>query len=407
MAVVLGIIVGCIALIYNKFLDYIILKIVIFNKIQSFPVQLISIFLPALGGLIVGFFIKYGSITAKGHGIPAILASIKSRERHLTYKDLLTEGLASAVTISSGGSAGRIGPIVEIGAGIGDLIGYKFNYSLYDYQTLLGCGAAAGVAGLFHAPLGGIMFATEILFSKIEKNRLIMLTISAISADMIIMLNSDSLFLPKINLNIPDLRFGIISVLIGISAAVPGILFTSSLKISESIFSKMKFAEILKPAAGGLAVGIIAFFIPDIMGSGTRVIVNLYENPNYLITTLILITLFKIIATSLTLGSGGSGGIFAPSLFIGLTYGLLLGNLANIICPFLNISLQLYALIGMSAVLSAVIRAPLTATFIIAEFTHNYAVIIPLLIASLAAERFANLSGVKSVYSPEYFKRLY
>lgn len=407
IAVFLGLIVGCIALLYNKFLDYIIIKILYLNNIQSLTFRIISIFLPALGGLIVGYLIKYGSITAKGHGIPAILASIKSRERRLTYKDLLTEGFASAVTISSGGSAGRIGPIVEIGAGIGDLIGYKLNYTLYDYQTLLGCGAAAGVAGLFHAPLGGIMFATEILFNKIEKNRLIMLTISAISADMIIMLNSGSLFLPQLNFNTPDIRFGFIAVFIGVFAAIPGVLFTGSLKLSEGFFSKLKFADAFKPAAGGLAVGITALFIPDILGSGSRVIVQLYKNPSYLIKGLILLMLFKIIATALTLGSGGSGGIFSPALLIGLTYGLLVGKIINIIFPSVSISLQLYALVGMASVLSAVIRAPLTSAFIIAEFTHNYAVILPLLAAALAAERSASLSGIKSAYSPEYFKRFY
>ncbi|RCW51497.1 MULTISPECIES: chloride channel protein [unclassified Halanaerobium] len=407
IAVILGFIVGCIALIYNKFLDYIIIKILYLNNLQSLTFRIISIFFPALGGLIVGYMIKYGSITAKGHGIPAILASIKSRERHLTYKDLLTEGFASAVTISSGGSAGRIGPIVEIGAGIGDLIGFKLNYTLYDYQTLLGCGAAAGVAGLFHAPLGGIMFATEILFNKIEKNRLIMLTISAVSADMIIILNSDSLFLPKLNFNIPDIRFGFISIFIGLFAAIPGVLFICSLKLSEELFSKLKFKDILKPAAGGLAVGITAFFIPDILGSGSQIIVQLYKHPNYLMRGLILVMVFKIIATALTLGSGGSGGIFSPSLLIGLTYGLLIEKIINIIFPFLCISIQLYALVGMAAVLSAVIRAPLTSAFIIAEFTHNYALILPLLIAALTAERSANLSGLKSAYSPEYFKRFY
>lgn len=407
IAVILGFIVGCIALIYNKFLDYIIIKILYLNNLQSLTFRIISIFFPALGGLIVGYMIKYGSITAKGHGIPAILASIKSRERHLTYKDLLTEGFASAVTISSGGSAGRIGPIVEIGAGIGDLIGFKLNYTLYDYQTLLGCGAAAGVAGLFHAPLGGIMFATEILFNKIEKNRLIMLTISAVSADMIIILNSDSLFLPELNFNIPDIRFGFISIFIGLFAAIPGVLFICSLKLSEELFSKLKFKDILKPAAGGLAVGITAFFIPDILGSGSQIIVQLYKHPNYLMRGLILVMVFKIIATALTLGSGGSGGIFSPSLLIGLTYGLLIEKIINIIFPFLCISIQLYALVGMAAVLSAVIRAPLTSAFIIAEFTHNYALILPLLIAALTAERSANLSGLKSAYSPEYFKRFY
>ncbi|MFN2341711.1 MAG: chloride channel protein, partial [Halanaerobium sp.] len=184
LAFSIGIIVGLIALLYNNILDYFTISLIDFGMKLTIYNRLIYLLMPAIGGLMVGFIIKYGSMSAKGHGIPAILSSIESKERHLSYRDLLTEGFASAITISTGGSGGRIGPIVEIGAGIGDLIAYKLDLELFDYQTFLGCGAAAGIAGLFHAPLGGIMFVTEILFNKLEKDRLIMVAISAISADM-------------------------------------------------------------------------------------------------------------------------------------------------------------------------------------------------------------------------------
>ncbi len=345
-------------------------------------------------------------MSARGHGIPAILASIESKERHLTYRDLLTEGFASAITISTGGSGGRIGPIVEIGAGMGDLIAYKLDLDLFDYQTFLGCGAAAGIAGLFHAPLGGIMFVTEILFNKLEKDRLIMVAISAISADMVIRWSGKDLFLADLNLGQVGSAYNfLIAALIGIIAAFFGVVFIYTLRKLSQIFDDLKINIIFKPALGGLLLGIIAFKLPEIMGSGNRIIISLFNQIEFNLGFLFLLLIFKIIATALTLGSGGSGGIFSPSLFIGSLAGIITGILVKQFLPFLSGTPSLYALIGMAAAISAVIRAPLTATFIILEFTHNYSLTIPLLIASLIAERAASMSGLKSAYSPDYFER--
>ena len=407
LASLIGIVVGSIALVYNNILDYFTFFFFFINMELSLFNRFSFLLLPAFGGLLVGLVIKYGSLSAKGHGIPAILSSIESKERHLSYRDLLTEGFASAITISSGGSAGRIGPIVEIGAGIGDLIGYKLDLDLFDYQTLLGCGAAAGIAGLFHAPLGGIMFVTEILFNKVEKNRLIMLTISAISADMIIRWSGRELFLADLNLGqVGNANNFIVAILIALVGALFGVLFIYTLRFLSKKFDDLKINIILKPALGGLLMGLIAFRIPEIMGSGNRIIVSIFNQAEHNLVFLFLLVILKILATALTLGSGGSGGIFSPSLFIGSLSGIIIGFLFHNIFPFLTGSPSLYALIGMAAVISTVIRAPLTATFIILEFTHNYTLTIPLLIASLIAERTASLSGLKSAYSPDYFERL-
>ncbi|RAK11195.1 CIC family chloride channel protein [Halanaerobium saccharolyticum] len=407
IAVSLGLIVGLIALIYNNLLDFSTFFLIGIGGELTINNRLIFLFLPALGGLVVGFIIKYGSMTAKGHGIPAILTSIESKERHLTYRDLLTEGFASAITISSGGSGGRIGPIVEIGAGIGDLIAYKLNLELFDYQTFLGCGAAAGIAGLFHAPLGGIMFVSEILFNKVEKNRLLLVAVSAISADMVVRWSGKKLFLPDLNLGQVGSAYNFLTAaVIGIFAAFFAVAFVYTLRKLSNLFDNLKVNIVFKPALGGLLLGMIAFQLPEIMGSGNRIIVSLFNQTEFNLGFLFLLLIFKIIATSVTLGSGGSGGIFSPSLFIGSLTGIIIGTLFYQYFPFSSGSASLYALIGMAAVISAVIRAPLTATFIILEFTHNYSLTIPLLIAALIAERIASMSGLKSAYSPEYFERL-
>lgn len=403
----IGIIVGFIALIYNNILDYFTFSLIDFGMELTFLNRLSFLLLPAFGGLAVGFIIKYGSMTAKGHGIPAILSSIQTKKRNLTYRDLLTEGFASAITISTGGSGGRIGPIVKIGAGIGDLIAYKLDLVLFDYQTFLGCGAAAGIAGLFHAPLGGIMFVTEILFNKIDKNRLMMAAISAISADMVVRWSGKELFLAHLELAQVGHAYNFITAaVIGLCAAFFAVIFIYTLRKLSNIFDKLKLNIILKPALGGLMLGMIAFKVPEIVGSGNRIIVSLLNQSEYDLSFLFILLIFKIIATSLTLGSGGSGGIFTPSLFIGSLTGIIIGTLSHQLLPFLTGSTALYALIGMAAVISAVIRAPLTATFIILGFTHNFNLVIPLLIASLIAERTASLTGLKSAYSPDYFERL-
>lgn len=407
LALAIGIIVGFIALFYNNILNFFTFSLIGGGQELTIYNRLSFIILPAIGGLIVGFIIKYGSMTAKGHGIPAILASIETKERRLTYRDLLTEGFASAVTISTGGSGGRIGPIVEIGAGIGDLIAYKLNFELFDYQTFLGCGAAAGIAGLFHAPLGGIMFVIEILFNKIEKNRLIMVAVSAIAAEMVIRWSGQDLFLGDLELlQVGNFYNIIIAIFIGIFAAGFAIIFIYSLRFVSDFFDKLKLDIIFKPALGGLLLGLIAFQLPQIMGSGNRIVFSLFKQDSFNLSFLFLLLIFKIIATALTLGSGGSGGIFSPSLFIGSLTGIIIGNLFYQFLPFAASSPALYALIGMAAVISGVIRAPLTATFIILEFTHNYNLILVLLIAALISDQLVSLSGLKSVYSPVYFERL-
>jgi CIC family chloride channel protein len=408
IALILGLLVGMIALLYNNFLNFITSLLLKIDLNSSAGLRTGFIFLPALGGLLVGIVIKYGSLSAKGHGIPAILASIESKERHLSYRDLLTEGFASAITIATGGSAGRIGPIIEIGSGLGDLIGYQLDLKLFDYQTMLGCGAAAGIAGLFHAPLAGIMFVTEVLFKQLEKDRLIMVTISAVAADMIIRLSGRDLFLANLNLNQPGNAVNfLLAIIIGIVAAGLGIIFIYSLKFMEKkINDYQKINSILKPALGGLIVGLIAFKLPQVLGSGNRIILDLFNSKSYNLYFLFVILFFKLVATVFTLASGGSGGIFSPALLMGSLTGLLVNQIFIIIFPTAANSAILAALIGMAAVLSAVIRAPLTASFVILEFTHNYSLIIPLLIASLIAEQVANSSGIKSVYSPTYFKRI-
>ncbi|MGM0437559.1 MAG: chloride channel protein, partial [Bacillota bacterium] len=178
-AILLGILVSLLAIIYAEFIN--LLENIMY---KSFLDSYLIIFIPALGGLLVGILLKYNALSARGHGIPAILQTIKTKKIHFSFKNLWIEGFASALTIGTGGSAGRIGPLVEIGAGMADLIDKKFDFPQDTYQVLLGCGAAAAITAVFNAPLGGIVFSMEILFRDLELKKITLVIISALSANL-------------------------------------------------------------------------------------------------------------------------------------------------------------------------------------------------------------------------------
>ncbi|WP_050748612.1 chloride channel protein [Halothermothrix orenii] len=361
--------------------------------------------LPAIGGFITSIIIYTGSKAAKGHGIPAILETIESNKYGLSSRDLLVEGLASAITIGSGGSAGRIGPVVEIGAGLGDIAGRKLNMPLGTYQTLLGCGAAAGIAAIFNAPLGGIMFAVEVLYTNLEIKRLSLIVISAISADAIVRNISgyNPIFdLPPFQLNHP-LEY-IFYIILGILLGIFSNLFIKGLYMVTNLFNNLKINYHLKPIIGGLFVGLTGFFIPRVLGTGIPVISKAFTK-SYLFNTLIILAILKIVATCLTLGSGGSGGIFAPGLLVGASTGLFCGGFLNTYLPGIVTSPESYGIVGMAAFISGIIRAPLTAVLIIFELTGNYSLILPLLLGAVLASNISKHICPESIYSPKLFYR--
>jgi len=397
---VIGVIVGVISLFYAYLINvfsYSLFLNHIFDKKYL-------IIIPALGGLLVGLLIKYGSLTAKGHGIPAILDSIKTKDVRLSARDLLVEGLASAITIGTGGSAGRFGPVVEIGAGIGDILAYNFNFTLNDYQTLLGSGAAAGIAAIFNAPLAGIMFVCEVLFKKIEFTRLSSIIISALTANMIVHVlygNKALFYFPQFTVN-NHLEY-LLYLILGLFVSIIAILFIKIFKHITNFFDNLKIPLILKPALGGLIVGIAVYFVPEVSGTGINVISNILKG-KYVLGTLIIITLLKVMITSITLGSGGSGGVFAPAIFIGTASGMMMGKIyQNIFTQIANPSS--YALVGMIAVFTAISHAPLTGILILLEMTRNYHLIVPILMVVITSSLVTKKSKIKSVYSPELFKR--
>lgn len=364
--------------------------------------------LPMIGGLLVAPLSHLYPAEAKGHGVPEVMASVALKNGVLKPRTIFLRALSSAITIGSGGSAGREGPIVQIGSAIGSVIGQTFRMHGDKVKILLGCGAAGGIAATFNAPIAGVFFSMEIIladFTAATVTPIILSSVIATAISRYLSGNTPTFLVPEYHIaNYMELvLYGILGVICGFVA----LLFMKTLYWTEDFFEeKVKIPNMLKPALGGLILGIIACFLPnhEIMGNGYPSISSALnaEIVWYLAFSLIFL---KIIGTSVTLGSGGSGGIFAPSLFIGSMTGLAFGSLVNTLFPAYTAESGTYALVGMGSVVAAATHAPLTNIFIIFELTNEYEIILPIMISCIIATSISKHFHHDSIYSLKLSRR--
>ncbi|MEA1958378.1 MAG: chloride channel protein [Chloroflexota bacterium] len=355
------------------------------------------IVLPLAGGLILGPIIYFFAREAKGEGPPEVMKAIAADKGRIRQRTAVVKIVASSICIGSGGSVGREGPIAQIGASIGSTIGQRFKLNDEWVKTLLLCGAAGGISATFNAPIAGAFFAFEVLQRKARMRNALFIIISSVAACLIanLVVYTDEhpapFSLMTYTLQSP---WEILSyMLLGIIAGVTAYGFMKFFYKCDSFINKVKFPSYLKPAAGGLIIGLIGYFYPDIFGVGYGVH---YGPGGELLTTggidhalmgqltlgtLLALFALKIIATSITLGSGGSGGIFAPSLFIGAMLGGAFGMISQELVPGITAPVGAYSLVGMGTFFGAAIGGPLTAIFIVFEITRDYAVILPIIAA--------------------------
>jgi CIC family chloride channel protein len=355
--------------------------------------------IPALGGLLVGPVVHFFAQEAKGHGVPEVMAAVAMRDGRIRGRVATAKAIASAICIGSGGSAGREGPIVQIGSAIGSATGQLFRISGNRLRILVGCGAAGGISAVFNAPIAGVMFAVEIILGDFGIRTLTPVVLSSVAASVTArsILGNRSVFeVAPYQLVSPweiPLYLGL-----GALAGLVAILFTRSLYFTEDRFESFRIPGYLKPALGGLALGGLAIISREIMADGyngiTRALSGGLDLP--LVTMLIFL---KIAATSLTLGSGNSGGIFAPSLFIGAMLGQAFGGVVNILFPEVTAPAGAYALVGMAAMVSGATHATITAILIIFEMTSDYRIILPLMAASVMATFVAHRLTPLSIYT--------
>ncbi|MHA1674761.1 MAG: chloride channel protein [Promethearchaeota archaeon] len=392
LAIVMGIIGGLFAVL----LRFLIVKItwffleflLAFITINVGGYNLGYIILPATGGLIVGIIINNYAHETKGSGIPVLLESITFRRASLSAKVGLFKTIVTAITIGSGGSAGREGPIALIGASFGSFFGKKLKLNPEDKRLLMACGLAAGIAGSFNAPIGGALFGLEILYQGITLFASIPVFLAAVIGVLIAgnLYGFEAIF--SIDVDISSIHpiefsfFIIVGILCGIIAYYHFVIY----RVMEKGFRHLKIPSYLKPALGGALVGIAIMFYPTygLFGSGFEGI-QLALDAQFSLWLLLILGLLKIFTIGSTIASGGSGGVFSPLLFIGCMFGGAMGILLEMVAPNIVSNPILYCILGAAAVFSASAQAPLNICLVLAEMTQHFDVFPPLLVTSITS----------------------
>jgi len=353
------------------------------------PQRLLVAFLPAIGGLlIIPLWVFFGK-DLKG-GFAGFLVKVNLQGAKLPLRPLFTRGLGAAVTLGTGGSAGQEGPIAVIGGTIGSQFGKLFKMSGDRLKVLVACGAAAGVAATFNAPIAGVFFATEIvLLSSFELASFTSIVIASAMATVVsraLLGNISELTAPPYFVN-SLWEFGLY-LLLGICIGVLSVGFIDLHFFIKDRIDAIRLPRLAKPVLGGLLVGLIGIALPEVFGNGYEFMETvLFGKPTLML--LAGLVLAKAVATSITLGSGLPGGMFAPCLFLGAVAGGAFGNLAVLIFPEAGLSPGAYALVGMGTFLSAATNAPMTAIFLLFEITDSYQVIIPIMLTCVIGTSIA------------------
>jgi len=364
-----------------------------------------KILAPAAGGLVVGVITYYFASEAKGHGVPEVMESVMLRGGRIRPRVVLAKLSASAACIASGGSVGREGPIIQIGSAIGSTLGQWLGIGQRRLRTLVGCGAAAGIAGTFNAPVAGALFAVEIILGDFGVSQFSPIVISSVAATVVsrhFLGDHPALTVPAYHLVQPYELFAY--AVLGLLAGLVALAFIRSLYGFEDLFDRMRLYGPLKPVIGGLMIGLIALWLPQVYGVGYEAI-GYALNGQVLWKLMLALVVVKILAVSITLGSGGSGGIFAPSLFIGAMLGGAVGTFVHSMWPNSTADPGAYALVGMGAVVAAGTHAPITAILIIFEMTADYKIMLPLMISCIIATLLTMRLERGSIYTMKLLRR--
>lgn len=344
--------------------------------------------IPAFGALLAGIISVKLAPDTKGHGTDSVIKCFHKENGNMKIRTPLVKIIATTLVIGSGGSAGREGPIAQIGAGFASFLGRRFKATIKERRIMLISGAGAGISALFGAPLGGAIFAIEVLYRNhdMESEALIPSLFSSIVAFSVF-----RTFFGEAHLfNIPAISFNTVYelvpyIILGISCFLVGVLYIKTFIRIKSEFENMKINEMLKPALGGFLVGALALFLPQILAGGYGYI-QMALDGSLSVKLMMLLIAGKIIATSLTIGSGGSGGVFAPSLFIGAMLGGSIGAIMQQIFPAEWISSSsAFVVAGMGGFFAGVARVPLSSLFMVSEMTKGYQLLVPMMFVSSIA----------------------
>ena len=346
----------------------------------------VLLFLPALGGIVSGWLVYTFAPEAEGHGTDAAIDAYHHKGGAIRSRIPIIKTIASTITLTTGGSGGREGPIAQIGAGFASFLATKFNLSARERRIMMAAGVGAGVGSIFRAPLAGALFAAEVLYRDpdFESEVIIPAGISSVVAYCIFCLvfGWGSLFdSPGFKFQNP-LELGPYIVLAGV-LVLTGVLYVKVFYGMIGVFHKLKVPNHIKPAIGGLFTGIIGFFLPYTLAFGYGMAQDAIFN-KVAISTLLLLAVGKIFTTSFSIGSGGSGGVFGPSIVIGGAMGGAVGKIFNILLPTVVTQPGAFVIVGMAGFFTAVSNTPISTIIFVSEMTNSYHLLLPsLLVCSL------------------------
>lgn len=373
---------------------------------------------PVVGILLTSLFVTYIVKDNISHGITRILYAISSKQSRLKGHNCWSSVMASAITIGFGGSVGAEAPIVLTGSAIGSNLGQLFNMDKKTLMLLVGCGASAAIAGIFKAPIAGLVFTLEVLMVDLSMASLLPILVSSVTATCFayLFMGSDALFMFHLDdaWNITRVPA---CILLGIFCGLISLYFIRMMNACEGVFARLRKRPYMKFALGGLMLSSLIFLFPALYGEGYNAINILlngrteaewntilnnslfYGHGDMLVIYVALVLLTKVFATSATNGAGGCGGTFAPSLFIGGFGGFLFSRIWNMYHIGVYVPEKNFTLLGMGGVMAGVMHAPLTGIFLIAEITGGYQLFIPLIIVSVCSVMVISLFEPHSIYA--------
>ncbi|MCG6956629.1 MAG: chloride channel protein [Gemmatimonadetes bacterium] len=365
------------------------------------PAWVVTILAPAVGMVIVAYLALWWSPEAKGHGVPEVQFAVRVQGGRIRTRVAFAKAIASAISIGTGGSLGREGAIVQIGSSLGSVLGQVTGLGAEEVRLMVAAGAAGAISATFNAPVAGVLFALEVVLGSFAARSFGLVVVASVCATAVAQsaLGTEPAFhlMEQFQL-VSDWELGLYPLL-GVITGFIALLYVHSVYAAEDGFDAWRVPVWVKALTGGLAIGLVGTFGSQLLFGIGHEGVELALAGGLTTGLMAGLVFMKIFATSITLAAGGSGGVFAPALFIGAMAGGVFGRAANVVMPNLTASPGAYALVGAAAVFGAAAHAPMTAIIILFEMTDNYRIILPLMLCVVLAQLIASRLDPDSIYS--------